>query len=208
MKRVWIGVLCAMLLAASAAPTAHAASLPAAGSGIRPCLIGRILCRQLGICPAATASPRPTASPTPAATPVPTAAVTPQPGIASEAATLFAYINEERTAAGLPALAYDAGLAAGALAHSRDMAQNGFFSHTSPTRGSFSARLSAAGLHTRGAAENIARYGSMEKAHAALMVSEGHRANILSAGFTHVGLGIVRTGNAYYITQWFARMDP
>jgi uncharacterized protein YkwD len=41
------------------------------------------------------------------------------------------------------------------------------------------------------------------------MNSPGHRANILSKSFTHVGIGIVwdNDRNAYAITQWFAKLN-
>lgn len=213
MKKVWISALCTVILAVSVSAPASAAP---SGSHRFPGLLRHYLCVRLGIgcthaapTPTPAQTPAPTAIPTAAPTVRPTAAPTaaPQVSLSADAAAMLGYINGERTAAGLPALVYDASLAAGALAHSRDMTESGFFSHTSPTRGNFSARLAAAGLRTRGAGENIARYGSLEKAHAALMASDGHRANILSAGFTHVGLGIIRSGNAYCITQWFARMD-
>ena len=114
---------------------------------------------------------------------------------------MLSLVNQERTAAGLPALQMDAALLAEARKHSQDMAQNGFFSHTSPNRGSFSQRLKASGIANRGAGENIAKYGSIEKAHAGLMASEGHRANIMNANYTRAGIGIVEVNGTYYITQ-------
>ena len=100
-------------------------------------------------------------------------------------------VNADRASNGLSPLIWSDALAQGAAAHSQDMSQNGYFSHTSPTYGGFSARLKAAGLSTLGAGENIALYGSLEKAEAALMASEGHRANILKSSYTHCGIGVV-----------------
>ena len=117
-------------------------------------------------------------------------------------------VNEDRADHGLSPLVWSAALAEAALDHSEDMAQNKYFSHTSPTYGGFSARLKASGISTLGAGENLALYNSLEKAQAALMSSAGHRANILKANYTHCGIGIVYSSSkgAYYITQWFAKM--
>jgi len=117
-------------------------------------------------------------------------------------------VNEDRADNGLSTLTWSNELAQAALSHSRDMAENSFFSHTSPSSGSFSSRLKASGISTLGAGENLALYNSLEKAQAALMSSSGHRANILKPGYTHCGIGIVysKSKGAYYITQWFAKM--
>ena len=120
---------------------------------------------------------------------------------------MIALVNEERKAAGLPALKLDTGLRAAARKHSKDMSENNFFSHTSPTYGSFSQRLKTSGVKYSSAGENIAKYGSVESAHGGLMKSSGHRANILSENFTRIGIGIVynKSTKYYYITQWFAK---
>ncbi len=117
-------------------------------------------------------------------------------------------VNEERAKEGKPALKIDAGLTKYARLHSQDMADNNFFSHTSPTKGSFNERIKNSGISYRSAGENIARYGSVAKAHVGLMNSEGHRKNIMG-NFTHVGIGIVwdNDKNAYCITQWFATLN-
>ena len=116
---------------------------------------------------------------------------------------MLSMINEDRADAGLKPLKADSGLRSGALKHSQDMAKNNFFSHTSPTNGTFSQRASGAGA----SAENIAMYGSVAKAHAGLMGSEGHRKNLMNASYTRIGIGIVYNSSkgAYYITQWFGR---
>ncbi len=120
---------------------------------------------------------------------------------------MIALVNEERKAAGLPALKLDTGLRAAARRRSKDMSDNGFFSHTSPTNGSFSTRLKASGISYSAAGENIAKYGSVSSAHTGLMNSSGHRANILSEKFTRIGIGIVYNSSTkyYLITQWFAK---
>lgn len=165
-----------------------------------------------GNCPTGTAAPAPTSTPKPTAAPTAgsggTATVPPATGnMSADERAMIDMVNRDRADNGLPALKFDAGLRAGALAHSKDMSANNFFSHTSPTQGSFSARLKASGAKYSSAGENIAMYGSVAKAEAGLMNSPGHRANILGTSFTRIGIGIVynQSKGAYYITQWFAK---
>ena len=124
-------------------------------------------------------------------------------GSTSAESQMLSMINEDRADAGLQPLRADSGLRSGALKHSQDMAKNNFFSHTSPTNGTFSQRASGTGA----SAENLAMYGSIAKAHASLMGSEGHRKNLMNASYTRIGIGIVYNSSkgAYYITQWFGR---
>ena len=120
---------------------------------------------------------------------------------------MIGLVNQARADAGLPALTFDATLRTPALKHSQDMSTNNFFSHTSPNYGDFSTRLKASGVKYTTAGENLAMYGSVEAAHEGLMNSAGHRANILNANYTRVGIGIVynQSRGVYYITQWFAK---
>ena len=223
MKKVLLSTLCAISVTALLAGPASAACSADTERFAPSCpqslcaAIWEELCEILSchglinIPPAPTAAVTPT--PTAAVTPAPTAAVTPAPTeetrpVSGDVQTLLQLINTDRAKNGLSALTPDSSLSAAALSHSLDMQANGFFSHTSPTYGSFQARLAASGIRTLGAGENIARYATLEKAHAALMASEGHRANILGANYTHVGLGIVYDSSqgAYTITEWFARL--
>lgn len=164
--------------------------------------------------PTATATAKPTAT----ATAKPTATATAKPSATTSAATtsgsmsaqeqkMINLVNEARADAGLSALTFDATLRTPALKHSQDMSTNNFFSHTSPTYGDFSTRLKASGVKYSSAGENLAMYGSVEAAHEGLMNSSGHRANILNANFTRIGIGIVynQSRGVYYITQWFAK---
>ncbi len=112
-------------------------------------------------------------------------------------------VNNERAKAGLQPLAVDAKLSQMARVKSKDMADNNYFSHTSPTYGSPFDMMKKFGISYRTAGENIALNSSVEKAHTALMNSEGHRANILNPKFTHIGIGIVSKGGSLYFTQEF-----
>ena len=114
---------------------------------------------------------------------------------------LFFCINEERKRAGLPPLQWSNGLADLARAHAHDMCERGFFDHVNPEGQDPTARANS-GRAGRFAfrplvpdvypavAENIAYgYRSASAVVRAWMNSPGHRANVLSSRWTHVGCG-------------------
>ncbi|SES40866.1 SafA/ExsA family spore coat assembly protein [Psychrobacillus sp. OK032] len=111
-------------------------------------------------------------------------------------------VNIERANAGLPALKSDWELARVAEAKSQDMHDKKYFNHTSPAYGSPFTMMKNYGITYKSAAENIAK-GQKTAAEVvkAWMNSEGHRANILSKNFTHIGVGYVKDG--HYWTQMF-----
>lgn len=110
--------------------------------------------------------------------------------------------NQERAKNGLAALKVDTTLSKMAREKSRDMSANGYFSHTSPTYGSPFDMMKQYGITYRAAGENIAMgQRSPEEVVNAWMNSEGHRKNILSPNFTHIGVGHIAQGN--YWTQEF-----
>jgi len=113
-------------------------------------------------------------------------------------------VNEERVRQGLSPLQVDMELTRLARLKSQDMVDNQYFSHDSPTYGSPFEMMEQYGIEYRAAGENLAGNRSVEAAHEALMNSEGHRANILNASFTHIGIGIVE-GSPYgkIFTQMF-----
>ncbi|MCM3569831.1 CAP domain-containing protein [Neobacillus mesonae] len=110
--------------------------------------------------------------------------------------------NQERAKNGLRDLKVDVELSKMAHEKSRDMSANGYFDHTSPTYGSPFDMMKQYGISYRYAGENIAMgQKTPEEVVKAWMNSEGHRKNILSPNFTHIGVGYVSQGN--YWTQEF-----
>ena len=110
--------------------------------------------------------------------------------------------NAERQKAGLKPLQIDNNLMNSARQKSKDMATNKYFSHTSPTYGSPFDQMKANGVTYRSAAENIAMgQRSAEEVVKGWMDSPGHRQNILTPNFTHIGIGYDANGN--YWTQQF-----
>ncbi|MBO5315711.1 MAG: SafA/ExsA family spore coat assembly protein [Clostridia bacterium] len=129
--------------------------------------------------------------------------------IPSKDATVSSYesevvrlVNIERQKNGLSPLKEDWQLSRVARYKSEDMRDRGYFSHTSPTYGSPFDMMRAFGISYRSAGENIAKgQQSPEAVVRAWMNSSGHRANILSKSFTHIGVGYAKQG--HYWTQMF-----
>jgi uncharacterized protein YkwD len=126
---------------------------------------------------------------------------------------LLALLNHDRQAAGLPALVWDDRVAAVAHAHSEEMRATKVVAHISPTTGSAADRVRAAGIKTAVVLENVARAYGVGEAHAGLMNSPGHRANIMSTTATHIGIGVVLGDEVsgrreMFVTQVFIRVPP
>lgn len=111
-------------------------------------------------------------------------------------------VNVQRSQNGLSPLTANWELSRVARYKSQDMADNRYFSHTSPTYGTPFQMMKSFGLRFRTAGENIA-YGQRtpQAVVNAWMNSSGHRANILNASYAQIGVGYVPGGN--YWTQMF-----
>lgn len=146
--------------------------------------------------------------PAPNTTKAPTAAPAQQP-VPKASAQVSAYeqkvvelTNQERAKYGLKPLALDTELSKVAREKSRDMQSKGYFSHTSPTYGSPFDMMKQFGITYQTAGENIAMgQQTPEEVVKAWMNSDGHRKNILSSSYTHIGVGHIAEGN--YWTQMF-----
>ncbi|MGR6544470.1 CAP domain-containing protein [Paenibacillus tundrae] len=105
-------------------------------------------------------------------------------------------VNAERAKAGLNALTSDALLDKVAVAKAKDMSDNNYFAHQSPTYGSPFDMMKQFGVTYSYAGENIAQgQKTPQEVVTAWMNSEGHRANILNKNFTQIGVG-------YYNGYW------
>lgn len=103
-------------------------------------------------------------------------------------------VNIERAKVGLSALVWDEEAAIVARAHSIDMFKRGYFSHENPDGLSPFDRMEKAKLSYTAAGENLAYAASVDLAHAGLMRSPGHRANILEKDFGRIGIGVIDGG--------------
>lgn len=126
---------------------------------------------------------------------------------------LLALMNRDRVAANLPALIWDDRVAEVSRKHSEEMRRTKIVAHISPTTGSAADRVKAANIKTAVVLENVARAYGVGEAHEGLMNSPGHRANLLSAAATHVGIGVVYGDDVsgrreMFVTQVFIRIPP
>ncbi len=113
-------------------------------------------------------------------------------------------VNFERQKVGLPSLSMDEPLRSVARKKSEDMRTSRYFDHTSPTYGSPFDMMKSFGISYTMAGENIAMgYQTPESVMQGWMNSPGHKANILKAEFTLIGIGY--DANGHYWTQMFIR---
>ncbi|MBP3633055.1 MAG: SafA/ExsA family spore coat assembly protein [Oscillospiraceae bacterium] len=120
-------------------------------------------------------------------------------GVESQVVNL---VNEIRAQNGLPSLRHNWQLSRVARYKSQDMADKNYFSHNSPTYGTPFQMMKQFGISYRTAGENIAQgYRTAQAVVNAWMNSPGHRANILNANYTQIGVGYVADG--YHWTQMF-----
>ncbi|MCO5167914.1 MAG: CAP domain-containing protein [Planctomycetes bacterium] len=111
---------------------------------------------------------------------------------ATLAQQVLSLVNQERAAAGLAPLQADAQAERAAKAHVEDMAGRRYFDHVSPEGWTPSDRMRMTkGTGYRMVGENIAvGQRSAQAVMNAWMASPGHRANILDARYTHLGVGV------------------
>ena len=143
-----------------------------------------------------TRRPTTSAAKTTRSTAAPTKAPTKPPAVslAEYAEAVVRLVNQERAKAGLDSLSVNQAAAAAANVRAREI--EGAFSHTRPNGSSFSTALKEQGASYRAAGENIA-YGqrSAEQVMEGWMNSSGHRANILNAQYTAIGVGVYRSAS-------------
>jgi uncharacterized protein YkwD len=99
-----------------------------------------------------------------------------------------------------PAISWNDQLEKAALTHSRDMAQNNYFSHTSPNGDKAGQRISQAGYRWLAYGENIAMgYNTEKEVVAGWIKSPGHCKNIMNKNYKE--MGVAKAGT--YWTQAF-----
>jgi len=180
--------------------------------------------------PTATSTVTPTATATMTFTPTPTATATATPlptktpaPISSNSGgcdgpsdgmegQVFYLINQRRADNGVAALTYNYSLAAAARAHSQDMAQNNFMSHTGSNGSDPGSRISSYGYSYSAYGEIIyVGPGSYNKASSAVsgwMGSSAHHDILVSSTYTEAGVGywcVPGDSNEGYFTVDFGR---
>ncbi len=175
------------------------------------------------VTPAAPVTPAPT-TPAPAApapvTPTPVTPVAPSGAITSANSCslpnfqtdVFRAVNAARAQArncgtdakpAVAALGWNDALFTAAAAHSQDMAQRNYFSHTSPEGKSAGDRMLLAGYRFSAWGENIAAgQPSVSVVMAGWLASDGHCRNIMNAVFTEIAVACVAASRPMYPTYW------
>ena len=120
-------------------------------------------------------------------------------------------VNQERSAEALDPVSLSQNLDQASDLHSNNMSVRNFFDHTDPQTGTNPSDRAQAAGYNAGAAENIAAgYTSPEDVMQGWMSSNGHRANILRPGHTHMGLGYQdsQDGTPYWTQKFGSGGDP
>jgi uncharacterized protein YkwD len=119
-------------------------------------------------------------------------------------------VNDARAGSNLTRLSRDDTLSAVARNHSRDMAERGFFNHTTPDGVGPSQRVDRAGVACQAVSENIIRLPRQnheeplaETAVESWLESAGHLMNIVAENWSRTGVGVVADEDTVYITQVF-----
>jgi uncharacterized protein YkwD len=124
-----------------------------------------------------------------------------QPGARLDAAAAASMISGYRSNNGLPAVTLDPELTRLAEAQAALMAKRDRLDHN--TGKPFVARLKASGYDAKRAAENIgAGYHTLAEAFSGWRDSAPHRANMLLAGATRIGIAAVYTPSSKYKVYW------
>lgn len=115
--------------------------------------------------------------------------------------------NEFRAENGVKPLKLNTELNAAAQAHSEDMAQQDYFDHTGKNGSKPWDRAKVVGYEARAMGENIAAgQRTPEAVVQAWIDSPGHRANLLNASYTELGVGYFYltpdTGSVNYNSYW------
>ncbi|HTY02685.1 MAG TPA: CAP domain-containing protein [Rhodocyclaceae bacterium] len=133
-------------------------------------------------------------------------------GIADFGTTMLAAVNAARATgrncgttwyAAAPALAWNAQLAQAAAAHSHDMANNNYFSHTGLNGSTPVDRIAATGYLGSAWAENI--YGGPSDIATVMtgwLASEGHCVDIMTAALKDFGAACATNASSTYRNYW------
>jgi uncharacterized protein YkwD len=200
----------------SAAPLTASATPSASPSVTHTAPASRSVTHTASLSPTASRSAASNSAPGPA-TPAAGPAAAQQSIPADRVLTV---INQARAAAGLPAYTISTGLDLSAGRHDTVMASGCGLSHQCPGEAALGTRETAAGVTWTSAGENIGEGGPVASTATAIaqmavtltqdMLAEkppddGHRLNILSNAFHHIGIAVYRdSAGTVWMTQDFS----
>lgn len=136
--------------------------------------------------------------------------------MAAVARAVMTEVNRTRVAQGLATLSEDAALNRAAREHSEELAARRTLDHSStdPERRTMTMRIQAAGGTWMQAAENLASMSGPSSRVPPQTVqmwlsSDSHRPNMLSASYTHTGVGVaIDRFGVWYVTQLYVFPRP
>lgn len=145
-------------------------------------------------------------TPTPTPTPTPTTGGSSNDTNTSDssfASQVLKIVNQERAKAGVSPLTISQQLVAPANKRAKEIKES--FSHTRPDGTAWNTVLAEFNVSVSAAGENIAyNFNTPEAVMTAWMNSEGHRANILSTKYGHIGIGVYEVNGTVYCEQLFS----
>jgi uncharacterized protein YkwD len=118
-------------------------------------------------------------------------------GTTSKERRVLDMINASRSARGVRTLSMSERLSRMARRHSRSMARERRLFHHS----CLSCRFPSGSWKHLG--ENVGTAPSLRRVHRMMMNSAAHRDTLLNGGFDRVGVGVVRRGGSYWVTEIF-----
>lgn len=134
-----------------------------------------------------------------------TAAFAAQPPSSTAERLLFDAANRDRAALGLPQLQWDDALASAARMHTMRMAQQNALSHQFPNELSLQDRATQFGARFSIIAENVAEGPSASGIHTQWMNSPPHRANLLDAQLSAVGIAVMQSHGELFAVEDFSQ---
>jgi uncharacterized protein YkwD len=111
-------------------------------------------------------------------------------------ASLFQLVNEARAKRGIGPVGLSDQISRMARHHSRQMASQRLLFHSACLSCRFPIVWNVLG-------ENVGVAFSVRRVHRMMMKSSSHRGNILGTAFTSVGMGVVKKGRRFWITEIF-----
>jgi hypothetical protein len=120
----------------------------------------------------------------------------PAQAASAEESKVLALTNQVRASVGVPALAFDEGLAAIARTWAAKMAADGIISHNPSYFTQITGRWAKA-------SENVGQGPDIDTVHRALVASHSHYVNMTDTEVTVMGIGVVTSGNTVFIVENF-----
>jgi len=118
---------------------------------------------------------------------------------------LFVSVNRVRRGQGLPALKWDAALAAAARRHAGLMAQQGAAEHGFAGEPSLASRVKQAGARFVWLAENVVQGPGVDAIQSEFLRSPNHRANMLDSDMDSIGVGVAERAGQLFAVEDFSK---